>query len=146
MRGFTLVELVLVVALLGILSLYTIPRLVPSNAGLDAAARKIQSDIVYAQSLAMSRGVPHGVNFTAGGAYVVYQTSPATPIVDPLTRSPFSENLSRYGRSRVTAAYRVEFNTLGRPTLGGGGGVTIENGGTVRSVQITAETGRAEIP
>ena len=146
MKGVTLLELVLVVALVGILGATVVPRVVTSTAGLDSAAKKIRSDVLYAQSLAMGRGVNHGLDFVAGGSYVLYRGTPSTPVTDPLTLKNFSENLARFGHARVTNSYRVEFDTLGRPVLGAGGGVTIAIGSQTKSVNVNANTGHVVIP
>ncbi|MBI2083294.1 MAG: prepilin-type N-terminal cleavage/methylation domain-containing protein [Deltaproteobacteria bacterium] len=145
-RGFTLLEVIFVIAILAVLVITAVPRLNLSPAGLDAAARKIRSDILYAQSLAMSRGVPHGILFTAGGSYILYQGSPATPITDPLTRTSFSEDLDRFYQTFVTNDYQVEFDLIGQPTIGAGGNVVIQNGVATKMIQIGANTGRVTIP
>ncbi len=145
MKGWTLLELVLVIALLGILVSSFLPRLSPQTAGLDAAARKVRADIAYAQSLAMNRGVPHGVEFTAGVSYVVYRISPATPVSNPLTQQPFSEDLSEFRPTTMNTGYRVEFNSMGQPVIGGGGSVTLTNSGVSRVIDVSNTTGRATI-
>ncbi|MBI4373558.1 MAG: prepilin-type N-terminal cleavage/methylation domain-containing protein [Deltaproteobacteria bacterium] len=145
MKGFTLLELVLVIAIVAILSIAILPRLDLSPSGVDAAARKIRSDILYAQSLAMSRGTAHGLLFQAGGPYVIYQGSPATPVTDPLTRSVFSEDLNRFYRTGVVNDYQVEFDTMGRPTLGGGGSLIIRNGAVQKTISVRATTGSVTI-
>lgn len=144
-RGFTLLEAVLVIAIVAILAIATVPRFDLSSAGLDAAARKIRSDILYAQSLAMSRGVPHGILFTANAAYILYATSPATPISDPLTLTSFSEDLGRFHQTVIVNDYRVEFDPFGQPVIGAGGSVVIRNGAVTKTLQVSANTGRVVI-
>lgn len=141
MRGFTLVELVLVLLILGILAATAIPRVPVSPVGVDAAARKIRSDLQYARSLAMTRGRNHGIEFTTAAPYVLYDQTPSSPVLDPLSRTAFSEDLRRFGRSQVTTSLRVEFDSWGRPTLTGGGSVTVSNGSFSRTLNILPETG-----
>ncbi len=145
MRGVTLLELVIVITVVGILAAVAIPRVSMSPAGLDAAARKVQSDLLYAQSLAMGRGVNHGILFVANAPYVLYQGVPASPISDPLTHQNFSENLIRFSRSRVTTNLQVEFDPIGRPVQGGGATLTVANGALSRLISITNGTGRVLI-
>lgn len=146
MRGFTLLELVLVIALAALLAVAVIPRFTPSPSGIDAASRKIESDILYAQSLAMSRGVNHGINFVSGGSYVLYRGSVGIPILDPLTRQNFSEDLIRFGRTEVANNFLLEFDPMGQPVLGGGGGgLTLVNGSQTRRLAISPNTGHITV-
>ncbi len=141
MRGFTLVEFLLVILLLGLLAGGVVPRFSPSPLGVDAAARKIRADLQYARSLAMTRGVLHGIEFTAAAPYILYEQSVATPVEDPFKRTPFSEDLSAFGRSQVTNSLRVEFDAWGRPVTGGGGALTVSNGSFSRVLTVSPETG-----
>ena len=145
MRGFTLLELVLVIAIVAILSIAVAPRFNLSPSGLDAASRKIRSDILYAQSLAMSRGTVHGLLFRAGVPYLIYQGSPATPIADPLTHAAFSEDLNRFYRTSVVNDYQVESDAMGHPTLGGGGSLVIQNGAAQKTISIRSLTGSVTV-
>jgi hypothetical protein len=55
---------------------------------LDAAARRLAGDLRYAQSLAMSRRVIHGILFNpALEKYTVFAPNAATPITDPADRA-----------------------------------------------------------
>lgn len=146
MKGYTLVEVILVVALISLLVASVIPRFSSSSTGLDAATHKVRSDLKYAQSLAMNRGVLHGVDFVSGGAYVIYRLTPGSAVTDPLTLQNFSENLSRFGSSHIDTTTRVEFDTLGRPVTGGGTTITIVNGSQSRSLQVNPNTGHLVIP
>lgn len=66
--GFTLVELVIVLILLGILAIAIIPR-APSKGSLTITgqAHQLASDIRYVQSLSMTRGQRYCVNLTSTG-------------------------------------------------------------------------------
>jgi prepilin-type N-terminal cleavage/methylation domain-containing protein len=88
-RGFTLTELVIIVVILGILSWVAYPRMVAMDEiKLDAAARRLAADLRYAQSLAMSRRVIHGILFDAPQEkYTVFAPNAATPITDPADRA-----------------------------------------------------------
>jgi MSHA pilin protein MshC len=66
--GFTLVELVIVLILLGILAISIIPRS-PTKGSLTITgqAHQLASDIRYVQSLSMTRGQRFCVNLTSTG-------------------------------------------------------------------------------
>lgn len=146
--GFTLVELVLVLALLGIFALAAIvfsPDVRPAR--IDAASRQIQSDIEFAKENAMTTGVPSGVVFTSGGSYTAYQGSVATPLTSPLMQQPMIVTLSsQYAGVSLSTSYTVEFNRFGFPTTGGGGSVTITDGTNSQTISVEANTGRVSVP
>jgi len=88
-RGFSLTELIVIIAILGILSWLAFPKMsAMDEIKLDAAARRLAGDLRYAQSLAMSRRVIHGILFDpALGKYTVFAPNAATPITDPADRA-----------------------------------------------------------
>lgn len=98
-KSFTLIELVMVIAVLAILAVVVIPRPVDTQAlRIDMAARKVQSDIRYAQSLAVSIQKRTGVNFrTSQDDYSVSIEDPPgnwTITLDPLTKQDFTVQLN----------------------------------------------------
>jgi len=98
-KGTTLVELVMVIVILAALAVVAIPRMV-NMPGLrvNMAARKIQSDIRYTQSLAISTQMRAGINFRAAAdSYSVYIEDTAgnwSRVVEPLTKEDFVVNLN----------------------------------------------------
>lgn len=88
-RGFTLTEMTVIIVILGILSWIAYPKMTAMDEiRLDAAARRLASDLRYAQGLAMSRRVIHGLLFnTAAEKYTVFAPNTATPITDPADRA-----------------------------------------------------------
>jgi prepilin-type N-terminal cleavage/methylation domain-containing protein len=147
MRGFTAVEMLLTAAVLGILALAAVV-LFPSSGAvyLKAAAEQVGSDIAYAQQNAMSTGQVSGVQFVSGGSYTVYQGTVGTPLTNPLTKETFVVSLgSTYPGVSIAGNYTVEFDAMGKPTLGGGGSVTLSKGNSTKTVSVTANTGRVVI-
>ncbi|MDO8493730.1 MAG: GspH/FimT family pseudopilin [Deltaproteobacteria bacterium] len=144
-RGFTLLELLLTIALLGLLAVGAIllsPSISPSR--LDAAAKQVVAAIQYAQQNASTRSVTCGVQFLSGGAYTVYQGTTTTPLADPLTKQNMIVTLAnRYPGISLSSNYTVEFNRMGIPTTGGGGNITITDGSSTKTIQVTANTGTA---
>lgn len=142
-RGFTLIELVLVVSMLSVVGLLFISYSGDiGNVSVDALSRKIQSDIRYAQQLATSSGTTHGVIFHSGGNYVVYSNNESTPATDPLERRPMVESSADFGNIAISTNYRVEFDKLGKPVVGGGGNVEITaDSGARRRIYVIENTG-----
>lgn len=142
-RAFTLVELLVVIAVLSVISLLLISYTGDiDNVSVDGATWKIQSDIRHAQQLAGATGVPHGVQFVMSGNYTVYTGNVSTPILDPLDRKPMVEDVSQFGRVHLGNSFTVEFDSMGRPTIGGGGNVeVVADSGASRRIYIIANTG-----
>jgi len=149
-RAFTLIELLLVMSLLSVTALLFVSYTGDvGDADVDALSRKIQSDIRYAQQLATSSGEPHGVQFVQGGDYTVYHYNGGAvePVQqDPLKRLPMVVDLSSderaFGTAQIGIGYQVEFDKLGRPTIGGGGNVeVVADSGAMRRIYIIDNTG-----
>jgi MSHA pilin protein MshC len=150
-KGFTLIELVMVLVLIGIIAVFAAPRLnnlTTTTAGLFAD--KLRADIRYAQNLAMTRNmryrvyynlapapVPNGyavVNDTSGGAWSSFGFAQ-----DPAGNGNLSVTLNAGQYAGITisnAGGFIEFNSLGAPTAAVI--LTITGGQTVT---VTAQTG-----
>ena len=134
----TLIELLAVLVIIGILSAIVIPRLnltvTSSSASVGGAAYMIASDIRYAQEFAMANRVSKSVTFTSGSS--VYTFNP-TNNLDPSGRLP----------SGVTTSnnFTITFNSLGEPTTGGGGSVTVSNGIQTKTITVVNYTGKVNI-
>jgi type II secretory pathway pseudopilin PulG len=141
--GFTLVELVLMISILGIMVvLYTESAGDLSDVGVDAASRKAQSDIRYAQLLAQNTGVKHGVRFIANGGYEVYSNTPGNPVASPVDGQPLVENFTSFPGVTISNNYQVEYNTSGRPTMGQDTRVRLlADSGAIRDVYVVDQTG-----
>lgn len=143
-RAFSLFQMVLILGLLGILGLAAIvyaPSL--DTTRLDVAIHQVLSDIEYAKQNASLTGVISGVDFVKNGAYTVYQSTTVTPLLNPATHQNMIVTLSNnFPNVEINNKYTVEFNSLGQPTKGGGGSVTLTNGISTRSITVTANTGK----
>src|SRR5258708_16097891 len=105
-RGFTLVELVMVLLLIGILAFVVLPRTSQNTLELSSQAEQLATDIRYAQTLSMTRGAALGTQgrycifFTATGYQFrhnnnSYATPCTTAVRPPPTRSTAAVVLSR---------------------------------------------------
>ncbi|MDO8462059.1 MAG: prepilin-type N-terminal cleavage/methylation domain-containing protein [Deltaproteobacteria bacterium] len=147
MRGFTLIELVLVLFLVSFLAVVVeIPSL-SSNHGLQAASLKVRMDIRRAQQFAMTGNLNYGVNFSSNGTYSIYQGSVGNVATDPLTNGSYQEDLpARFRNVSIQAPFQVEFDPVGRPVIGGGGSLTLISGGVSQVVQVSSNTGAVNLP
>lgn len=163
--GFTLIELVIVLVVLAFLAL-GVNAFIGDTISTKAygTARKIQSDIIYAQEQAMTHRVHYRVTFTSSpNGYTVQQcSSSCIDIIDPsTTTSPFTVTLNAGNYSGVSwtattfSGNYIEFNSAGIPldanTSCGTAPCSITatesvalNSGT-RSVSVTSGTGKTTV-
>jgi MSHA pilin protein MshC len=133
-KGFTLIELVMVMVLIGILAAFATSKLGSmTTANAAAFADKLRADIRYAQDLAMTRNSRTRVYFNgtgtapnpAGYAVVIdtsalHDCSGFTPAVDPAGSVSLSVvlNTGNYAGITVTPTPGMnclEYDSLGRP-------------------------------
>ena len=171
-NGFTLVELVLIMLVLAVIAAAVIPRIGDTAAmRMSATARKVQSDIALAQSLAMTGGQRYRVYFNLAPApaagYAVVNDADGDAnwgeagefARDPVDGASLSVTLNVGNYAGVTisavgfAGSFVEFDTLGRPysaagLLAGAGptSVTMAGGSATQTVSVAHQTGRVSIP
>ena len=134
----TLIEVIVVMIIIGILAAIVLPKIdfggTSSRASVDGAAYMIASDIRYAQEFAMANRVSKSVIFTSGSS--VHTFSP-TNNLDPSGQLPSGVTLG--------SNYTITFNSLGEPTTGGGGSVTVSGGGQTRTISVVNYTGKVNI-
>ena len=164
-RGFTLVELVVVLLLIAILAFVALPRLSQNTIELSSQAEQVATDIRYAQTLSMTRGAALGsqgrycIFFTTTGYqfrhnFNSYAAPCTTPVNHPATGSSAaivlsgSTAVSTTNITNATGNY-IEFDTKGQPTSFGAPAnnatVTLNATGGPRVVVISPVTGKVTV-
>lgn len=154
--GFTLVELLIVVAIMGIIAGMVIPQLEPGVASqLEAAGGIVVTDLDYARQLAVANQSSYAVEFAADGTqYTVTHTGSNTSL-DTLPSSPFrrptdpaDQHISRFA-DLPQAGLRVSFLAM-EPTPAVSAGNRLEFGplgslssGTPTRIWLTGGQGRS---
>lgn len=146
-RGFSVIELVLTLTIIALMTATYISVADFTGNALDRAARRLESDLRYAQQLSTAEEVNFGVITNNATTYTVYRINTATPTTDPHTRQPMTLNfVNGYAGISFGANYQVEFDPLGRPIIGGGTQfVLIHPAGNQRTVTVTATTGYVQV-
>jgi prepilin-type N-terminal cleavage/methylation domain-containing protein len=148
--GFTMVEVVIVVVIIGIAALIAVPMM-SSAASLQirSAANMIAADIEYTKSMAISRGQKYSVVFDkSADSYKIVGPDGTTTIDHPVKKG-FKyivnfQNESKLNQVDITNAdfggsQTVTFDCLGSPD--NGGSVVLQADGTTKTVTVEPVTG-----
>lgn len=145
-RGFTLIEAVVVIASLVILAMALVPQDNLSNVNVEAATQRLEEDLRYAKELALIKNINCGIQITANGNYLLYEGTPATPTLNPLTQQNFinynlGQNFKKANIVNLVGTLQIEFNPTGQPVMGSGSIIQVGDGLKTISLQITPNTG-----
>lgn len=151
--GFTLVELVAIILLLGILAFSVAPRFLDRGAvEVDAMARQLASDIRYTQALAMTSGQRNRINLATASYQIT--TSAGVPVAHPATDSTaaitlVNASLTLSGLPNGYIAFDGKgvpyTDVTGTPLGGSGAVVTLTGTGSMRQIMISPQTGRVVV-
>jgi prepilin-type N-terminal cleavage/methylation domain-containing protein len=135
--GFTLVEILTVVVILGIASAVIIPQMGSrDDMRVEAAARTLISDLIYAQNMAIANGAHVYVRFDVAGNKYSVLTNPSSikakfgdPAQHPITQTDYVQQFGASARgweavtiqaapmNGIDASYQGEF-TVGFDEIG----------------------------
>lgn len=143
-KGFTIIELIMVVVIMGIIAAIAVPRLGINTIDLYTVARQVKADIRFAQESAMSKYRKTTITFSSDSN--TYN----------ITSSGINESKELPARSRAvfdsgnSTALAFTFNSSGEPipvpvTGTVGGTLRISSGGSYKEIKVANITGRATI-
>lgn len=113
-RGFTMVELVLVIVIAGILAAVAAPRML-GRTGFDTRgfADQLAATVRFAQKLAVAQHTDVHVRLTASDATLCYDAACATLAPGPGSEKPYT--VSAPGGVAITPPTTLHFDAGGHP-------------------------------
>lgn len=153
-NGVTLVELIVILVLIAILAVFAAPRMTDVTATKAGAfSDKLRADIRHARNLAMTENRRYRVYVNSAPApasgYAVVNDKDGDGAwgeageiaLDPAGSGSlvFALNAGEYAGITLAPNAVIEFDSSGRPTLGGGTVLIVSSGGG--TVTITDQTG-----
>lgn len=133
-HGFTLIEIIMVVVIIGILAWVAIAKYPTTGISLETAADMIKSDIRSVQALAMAQHASKTLTFNSSTEYVF-------PAAEGVNKTRNFANIFDGNISLNAYPPSISFNSLGEPTAGYASSITI-NG--TRTLTVLQYTGRVQ--
>jgi MSHA pilin protein MshC len=139
-RGFTMVELILVMVIAGILAAVAVPRMI-GRSGFDTRgfADQLAATVRFAQKLAVAQRTEVFVRLTVSDATLCYDAACATPAPGPGGEKPYT--VSAPGGVAIASPVAVlGFDAGGRPDITAPLDIQVNGAGAYR-VRVEQETG-----
>jgi MSHA pilin protein MshC len=138
-RGFTLIELILVMVVAGILAAVAVPRMVGRNAFDERGfADQLAGTVRFAQKLAVAQRTDVFVRLTANDATLCYDAACATFAPGPGGEKPYT--VSAPGGVAIAPAMVLGFSAGGVPDIAAPLAIQVNGTGT-HNVLVEQETG-----
>lgn len=139
--GFTLTELVVVIAIAAILSAFAVARINTASFDTEGFANQVSATLRYAQKIAISQRRNVAVAISAGAVSLTYPDAPlsGTALHKPPSADPFT--VSKPSGATLTGTLvgtTLTFSALGKPSPAGG--TIIVSGGDIAPITITVES------
>jgi prepilin-type N-terminal cleavage/methylation domain-containing protein len=153
-RGFSLLELLIVVTIMALVAGVAVPRFAASiqRQRADAAARRVAADLNMAQSRANTTSTTVTVTFTFASSQ--YQVSGVADLAQPLNTYTVKLPNDPYGATLVSTTFgggapvssgtsQISYGGYGVPAAGGS--VVVAVGSAARVIVVDANSGLATV-
>ena len=142
-NGFTMIEVVAVLLIIGIISAVAVPRIIgTSDSDLSSQVEVVKTHLRYAQIRAMNTDTVWGINFTSTTYYLFQGVGSTAPVLIPGEDNAIVSLTTKKSKLTITppTGGSVTFNSYGSP---GGGDVTIGTNAPAPNdvIKVTKNTG-----
>ncbi|MFQ5481813.1 MAG: Tfp pilus assembly protein FimT/FimU [Nitrospinaceae bacterium] len=147
--GFTLIELISVMLMLGIVAALAVPTFNTASIDVETAAQAVRADIRFTQQLAVGRNPAAagdiGITFTPGATS--YTVPDPSGIFNTTRNLPNNVTVSSVTIPGAPTANALSFNRYGEPeiTLGAQAVIQIQAGGQTKTLTVQQFTGRVTL-
>ncbi len=137
--GYTLLELVLTIAIITLLTLLVVPRLMNASPRIAAESEgiRLRADLAYTQQLAIAHNRAHRVVFDSTNERIIIERAEGAGYVT-VSQRELASGVNLVGSTFTDG--QVEFNLLGEPSEGGTVTLCGSDGATV-TVTVKPGTG-----
>lgn len=153
-QGFTLIELIIVILILGVLGTFVSIQNPRASINLGAEAKQLASDIRYTQALAMTKGERYYLQKLSSSSYQIISAS-GTPVIMPTGSTAVTlDSGTAFGSFTNLPNNLIAFDGKGTPyttssspgtALASTASMPVTNGTDTITVSITAQTGRVTV-
>ena len=153
-KGFTLLELVITIIILGALAVFTFSSWTGSTINLGGQTQQLANDIRYAQSLAMTKGQRYRWIKTSSNTYQIQNSSgTAITLATGSTTVTLNSGISFGALSNLPNSL-VNFDGAGVPytdtgspgtALSSTASIPLTSGSDTTTVTVTSSTGRVSV-
>jgi len=152
-NGFTMLELVIIIIIIGILSISANTRWGSTSISTDGQAEQIANDIRYAQALAMTRNDRYRFVRVSATTYQILNSAGTAVALADGTTTTLGTGLSFGTLSNLPnnlVAFDGEgapYTTTGTPgtALAATASIPVTSGGNTSTITITPQTGRVTV-
>jgi prepilin-type N-terminal cleavage/methylation domain-containing protein len=137
-RGFTMIEMVVVLIVMAIIATFILARATPGSNNLIAQAEILKSHLRYAQIRAMNDTVPWGIRIPDAGSYILYKNNAQATSLLPGETAQTHTLPTGITVTGVGLTYNFDdWGSPGTSTLT----ITLSQGSTTSNITITKNTG-----
>jgi len=138
-RGFTMIEMVIVLIVMAIVATFILAGATPGSNDLIAQAEILKSHLRYAQIRAMNDTVPWGIRIPDTGSYVLYKNNAQATSLLP-GESAQTHTLPTVITVTAGTGSTYNFDDFGSPGTSTQT-ITLSQGTTTSNITITKNTG-----